>query len=88
MDVDISNGGGYGNGVKVQEWDCNGANQQQWRLVRTGSNASDFNIVSLRSGKCVDLDIAQPGGGYSDGTRLQQWDCLGGGQTNQLWRLG
>jgi hypothetical protein len=85
MDVD---GGGLGNGVKVQEWDCNGQSQQQWRLVRVGSNRSDFNIVSMRSGKCLDLDISQPGGGYSDGTRLQQWSCLGANQTNQLWRIG
>jgi len=86
LDVENSSGG-LANGLTVQEWDCTGTNNQLWRLGRAGDGSSEFLVVSILSGKCLDLDISQPGGGFADGTRLQQWDCLFG-QINQLWHLG
>lgn len=85
MDLDIA-AGGQNNGAKIQEWDCNGQNNQKWRLVRRGHAQPWYQAISLWSGKCVDLDLA--GGGSANGARIQQWTCLGTGQTNQYWRIG
>ncbi|MDQ1436499.1 MAG: hypothetical protein QOK43_128 [Acidimicrobiaceae bacterium] len=91
MDLDIAQGGAN-YGAKIQEWDCNGGSNQKWRFVRntTSTNPSvrrQFQIISQRSNNCVDLKINTPGGGYEDGAPLQQYICLGWGQTNQLWQV-
>ncbi|GHF65999.1 hypothetical protein GCM10018790_49800 [Kitasatospora xanthocidica] len=60
------------NGAAVQQWDCDGGENQLW----------DFNsgipgaIVNVHSGKCLDAT-----GGAGD--PIQQWDCDGG--DNQYW---
>lgn len=87
LDLDIAQGGS-GDGAKIQEWDCNGWSNQRWRLVRGGTSSNrGLQVISQRSGKCVDLDISGPGAGYQDGARLQQWSCLGSGQRNQIWQV-
>lgn len=43
-----------------------------------------FQIVASHSGRCLDVDR---GGGTNNGARVQQWDCVGVNQTNQLWSL-
>lgn len=40
------------------------------------------NIVSARSQKCLDVHL---GDIYRNGAKVQQWDCYGMHQTNQLW---
>lgn len=85
MDIDIN----AGDGAHVQEWDCNGQSQQIFRFDKYGydwpsggSDPSTFRILSMRTGKCIDL----AGGGIQDGTKIQQWGCVGATQQNQYWR--
>lgn len=42
-----------------------------------------LRIQSLWSGKCLDVNNTMA---YF-GAKVQQWTCLGGGQTNQIWNL-
>ena len=91
MDLDIAQGGSN-NGAKIQEWDCNGGSNQKWRFVRNTTLTNSFirrqfQVISQRSNSCVDLKINTPGSGYEDGAPLQQFICLGFGQTNQLWQV-
>lgn len=84
--LDVAGGtGAVGNGTNVQQWGCIGASQtnQLWRLVRVSMNR--FQVMAAHSGKC--LDVAGGTGATANGTNVQQWDCIGTGQTNQLWRL-
>jgi glucosylceramidase len=42
-----------------------------------------YNIRAAHSDKCMDVRAA----GSADGDPVQQWRCLGAGQTNQQWFL-
>jgi hypothetical protein len=64
------------NGTRVQLWDCNGTNAQQWQFRADGTVRPDFN-----TNKCLDL----PGWNTADGTPIQIYDCNGG--TNQQWSV-
>ncbi|MET9600874.1 RICIN domain-containing protein [Streptomyces sp. NPDC006459] len=44
-----------------------------------------YFIWAVHSGKC--LDVAGGTGATGDGVNVQQWSCLGSGQTNQRWYL-
>jgi hypothetical protein len=64
-------------GANVQQWTCNGASAQDWRLISDASG--DFTLIAMASGKC--LDVAN--GSTAAGANVQQWTCNG---TNaQLW---
>lgn len=82
MDVkDVS----YANGAAIQLWDCLGGTQynQVFYLVQNPSNPWLVQIRASHSGKCLDVrDVSQ-----SPGATLQQWDCLGWGQTNQVFAM-
>jgi len=67
-----------GNGTKIQLWDCNGGNQQQWTATFTGVGT----IKNARSGRCLDAALQSID---RNGTKVQLWDCNGGDQ--QLWRF-
>jgi hypothetical protein len=90
LDVDISKAP-YANGTKVQQWDCLGLKQanQLWQLVSIkddlGQGKGYFQLVAKHSGKCLDVDISRAPDG--NGTKVQQWECLGARQANQLWRF-
>lgn len=84
--LDVTGGtGAIGNGTNVQQWSCLGISQtnQLWRFVRVSNNR--FQVVAAHSNKC--LDVAGGTGSTTNGANVQQWACLGAGQTNQLWRL-
>jgi hypothetical protein len=49
------------------------------------SEQSSFQIVAMHSNKC--LDVTGGTNATANGTRIQQWSCLGTSQTNQIWRL-
>lgn len=88
LDLNIAVGNnGMNNGTPVQEWQCNGQNNQQWRLFAEDVGEY-YEVISMHSGNCLDLNIAWPGGGYSAGTPIQTWQCLGPNQTNQHWNIG
>ena len=68
-------------GANVVQWAANGQTNQRWRFVDAG--AGWFTVVSVNSGKC--LDVFGGATATGDGVRVVQWACNGG--TNQQWRL-
>ncbi|MBA3470075.1 MAG: RICIN domain-containing protein [Herpetosiphonaceae bacterium] len=73
------NAGSTADGAKVQQWPCNGATAQQWRLKPMGNGS--YQLVARPSGKCADI----VGGSTADGALVHQWGC--GTGTNQQWTL-
>jgi hypothetical protein len=45
---------------------------------------SRINLKPVQSGKCLDVKAED---GAKNGAGVQQWDCYGPGQTNQIWSL-
>jgi len=68
---------GTANGTAVNLSTCNGGGGQRWQLQSNG------NIVNTQSGRCLDA----VGRGTANGTLLQIYDCVAGGQSNQQWSL-
>ncbi|MFQ6197404.1 RICIN domain-containing protein [Streptomyces sp. NPDC000405] len=66
------------NGVKAQQWTCNGTIAQQWRAVPVDN--SSFELRSVASGKCLEVENS----GTREGAKVQQWNCSGGKQMR--WR--
>jgi len=65
------NGYSSTDGTKVQIWDCNGGQAQNWTVGTDGS---------IRvNGKCLDVS----GAGVSNGSPVVLWDC--DGAANQQW---
>jgi hypothetical protein len=78
------NGGDYsGNGLRVQQQTCNGADYQTWTVVWGGfvGGIGTYQIVNQKSRKCLDLTD----GNRADGTPVQQWTCTA--STTMLWRM-
>lgn len=73
------------NGALAQIYDCQpGAqtNQQFYFFYVPGSGTPGmYQIVARHSGKCLDV----VGASTSAGALVQQYDCLGYSQLNQLW---
>ena len=83
--LDVTGGtGATGNGVPVQQFECRGLGQwnQLWYLTSYNGGAT-YNLRAWHSDKC--LDVTGGPAATGDGVRLQQWDCLGAAQSNQLW---
>jgi len=66
--VDVT-GGQTGNGVWLQEWDCNSAPQQEWDLIPVVGEWNAFQ--AKHSGRCMDVIL----GSLQNNQRVQQWDC-------------
>jgi predicted RNA-binding protein len=83
LDADLNTIGG--NGTKVQLWDCLGDGQtnQLWAIYATRFTGI-YQVASFHGGRCLDADLSTIGG---NGTKVQLWDCLGDGQTNQDWLI-
>lgn len=66
-------GGGTGNGTRIELQTCNGSDQQLFTMSSNTSTSSvrDFKAVNVNSGKCLDID----GGSSSNGTAIQLWTC-------------
>jgi hypothetical protein len=73
--IDIS-GSSAANGAKVQLWDCNRADSQNFTQGFDGSRL-DGTLRVL--GKCLDVSNS----GTANGTKVQLWDCNGTGA--QKW---
>lgn len=77
------------NGTKLWVWDCMGPRQlnQLWSIQVIYGSSDTYParaFVSRASGKCIDV----PAEFKNDvGAQIQQWDCYGAQQWNQLWRL-
>jgi subtilisin family serine protease len=53
--------------------------------ISNATQQDSYQIVALHSNKC--LDVTGGIAATANGTRIQQWSCLGTSQTNQIWRL-
>jgi hypothetical protein len=76
----------FNNGVQLQQYDCNGAPQQNqlWTIVPTVPASGTFRIVSANNAKCVDALNA----GTMNLTAIQQYTCnVGGNQANQVFYI-
>ncbi|MCA1835896.1 MAG: RICIN domain-containing protein, partial [Actinobacteria bacterium] len=89
LDLDIGDPNlnyGHSNSARIQEWGCTGQTNQQWRLVRSATDANYFQIVSMHGqntlggDNCIDLDS-------NTGTKVQIWQCHGDTPSNQNWRI-
>jgi hypothetical protein len=73
----------YSNGAGIHQWECGDARTRQdqvFTLVPTGSGYN-YELVARHSNMCLDVINA----GQGAGTGVQQYECLGAGQTNQVW---
>jgi hypothetical protein len=73
------NGASTADGANVQQWSCNGGNNQRWKLVSMGDGYNE--LVAKHSSKCLDVN----GASTADGANVQQWHCTG--SNNQRWKL-
>lgn len=69
------------NGCQIQQWDSNGSQQQQWKLVP--ADLGYYFIMNSLSGKV--LDVPTPACDTQNGCTVQQWDLNGAWQ--QEWQL-
>jgi hypothetical protein len=72
------------NGAGIHQWECGNAATRQdqvFTLVPSPNAPLDYELVARNSNKCLDVI----GAGQGAGTGLQQYECLGWGQTNQVW---
>lgn len=91
--LDVANDG-KANGTAVVLWGCHGGSNQQWRTedFYAGPHKGFRILVSVSSGKCLDVQ----NGAYPDWPRpdapLQIWDCFhptelrkAANRVNQVW---
>ncbi|MEO5878301.1 MAG: RICIN domain-containing protein [Streptosporangiaceae bacterium] len=71
---------GLNNGVKLQQYDCDGSSAQDWQLTSVGGGY--YTIKNINSGRCVDV----PGASTADDVQVDQWDCIAGAD-NESWKL-
>ncbi len=63
----------HGRWLQRDHLDCNGQNNQKWRLNSNGT------ITAVGANKCLDVS----GYGTANGSKVHIWSCHGG--TNQQW---
>lgn len=72
------------NGTGIIQWTCSGApspgDGQVFNFVPVGES---LQVRINSSNKCLDVT----GASQANGAWLQEYDCLGAGQTNQLWSV-
>lgn len=76
--------GGFYENNPVQQWDCSHIHmglQKSWLIEWDNQNKS-FRLVSIFSGKCMEVDMSS--GGKNNGDKIQQASCDGG--KNQEWK--
>jgi hypothetical protein len=62
----------HANGAPVMEQNCAQVRSQLWHAINgTTVGGSDFQLLNLSSGQCLDLE----NGDTSDGVPMQVWDC-------------
>ena len=80
--LDVAGGpDAVGNGVRVIQFECNGAANQQWKLVPVGDGY--YKVLAKHSGKSLDVFGGNIATG--NGVIVEQWDYHDG--DNQLWRF-
>lgn len=79
--------GGYYDGEPVEQWDCSYIHmdlQKEWLYVPLQGSVSDYQIKSIKSGKCLEVNLATTSG-KNNGDIIQQSKCTGG--NNQAWNV-
>lgn len=74
------------NGVRVQQWDCQGSPNQRWLAVPVQPGEDWVQLVNLKSATGPDrlcLDVTDRK--YASGAPLQVWTC--NGNWNQRWNM-
>lgn len=74
------------NGTKIQQYQFAQSANQNWdvnsfSMPRLPNNQQTYRIIVPGANKCADIEGASQG----DNAKLKIWDCLGAGQTNQLF---
>lgn len=62
-----------------------GETQKEWLYVPLQGSVSDYQIKSIKSGKCLEVRLGSTGG-MQDGDIIEQWDCSASAK-NQIWKL-
>jgi hypothetical protein len=84
-----TSGGGTGNGTAILQWDCSGApnpaDGQVYSVVPVAPvGSSEFQIrPDSNTNMCLDVTSAST----ANGANLQLYQCLGEGQSNQIWHI-
>lgn len=77
-------GWGGDDGVPIHQFDCvEGAQNQQWSIVRVGDGSEYYRVLVKHSGKALDVN-----GGiltFWDGVPVKQWHYWG--SANQMWQF-
>ncbi|MFI9238025.1 RICIN domain-containing protein [Streptomyces sp. NPDC053079] len=76
LDID---GGKADNGVRAQQWNCNGSDAQKWRAVPVAD--SSFELRNVASGKCLEVENSAT----KVGAPVQQWSCVNA--KNMRWQI-
>lgn len=58
-------------GTQLDQWSCNGGQNQLWRLYSLGNAGKDYLFINEYSRQCVNVS----GYGRSNGTAIIQWPC-------------
>jgi hypothetical protein len=82
LDASAHTPGGFANGTKIQLWDFVAGGQNQWWSV-TQNPQGFLRFQTPVSNRYLDASLHTPGGGVN-GTKVQLWDFVPGGQ-NQWW---
>ena len=72
------------NGAAALQWECGDPATRQnqvFTAVPSPNSPGDYELVARHSNKCLDVTGASQG----TGTAVQQYECLGWNQTNQVW---
>lgn len=84
LDIDVAdNTQGQANGVKAQQWACNGQDNQKWRILDYAGGVSE--VKAKHSGKCLAIE----NGAVGNGARAVQLPCPGGqaGNDHVKWEI-
>jgi hypothetical protein len=75
----------FNNGAMAQQWTCNTASAQENQTFYFVASEIPgyYRIKAAHSLRCLDVSNIS----LADGALIQQWDCAGFTQDNQLWRL-
>jgi hypothetical protein len=79
--------GGYYDGDPIEQWDCahyHMALEKEWLFVPLPGAASNYQIKSIHSGKCLEVKVSATSG-KNNGDIVQQSKCTGA--DNQKWNV-
>jgi hypothetical protein len=78
--VDVT-GSSTSSGANIEQWDCSGRSNQQFRFRDTGGGVYEIAPQNSPNTQCVDVF----GGSLLSGGNIDQWSC--NGHTSQRFRL-